>query len=103
MRSRRSRVHPTHKTNYRVGNWPDYDRSLAERGSLTIWLPPDAVANAKPACRRRNRQRRLWSLAIEVVQILRLLFRLPLRQTVGFVRALFALMRLSLDVTDHAR
>ncbi|MGK0155929.1 MAG: hypothetical protein ACI9SE_002896 [Neolewinella sp.] len=97
-----SRVHPKYKTKYRVGNWPDYDRPLVERGNLTIWLSPDAIAqwNAKPS-RRRGGQRKYSDLAIETALTLRLLFQVPLRQAEGFLRSLFDLMGLVLDVPDH--
>ncbi len=42
MSSRRSRVHPKYETGYRVGNWPEYDQALVERGDLTLWLSEDA-------------------------------------------------------------
>ncbi|MGK0205897.1 MAG: hypothetical protein ACI9S9_004990, partial [Planctomycetota bacterium] len=53
MPSTKSRVHPKYKTKYRVSNWLDYDRSLVERGNLTVWLSPNAIArwNAKPSGR----------------------------------------------------
>jgi hypothetical protein len=102
MPSTKSRVHPKYKTKYRVGNWSDYDRALVERGSLTIWLSPDAIArwSAKPS-RRRGGQRKYSDLAIETALTLRLLFKLPLRQVEGFLRSLFDLMGLVLDVPDH--
>ncbi|MFT5268427.1 MAG: hypothetical protein ACI88C_001860 [Acidimicrobiales bacterium] len=102
MPSTKSRVHPRYKTKYRVGNWPDYDRALVERGNLTIWLLPDAIGkwNAKPT-RRRGGQLKYSDLAIETALTLRLLFKLPLRQVEGFLRALFGLMGLALDVPDH--
>ena len=54
MPTKRSRVYPKYKTQYRVANWPDYDRSLIQRGNLTLWLSPDAVArwNARSSGRR---------------------------------------------------
>jgi len=102
MPSTKSRVHPKFKTKYRVGNWADYDRSLVERGNLTVWLSPDAIARwkAKPS-RRRGGQPKYSGLAIESALTLRLLFRLPLRQVEGFLRSLFGLMGLALDVPDH--
>ena len=102
MPSTKSRVHPKYKTKYRVGNWSDYDRSLVERGNLTIWLSPHAIAqwNAKPS-RRRGGQRKYSDLAIETALTLRLLFKLPLRQVEGFLRSLFDLMGVALDVPDH--
>ncbi len=40
----KSRVHPTYKTKYRVKNWASYDRALVQRGDVTVWLSPDAIA-----------------------------------------------------------
>ena len=40
----KSRVHPKYKTQYHVGNWPAYDRALVQRGDITVWLAPDAIA-----------------------------------------------------------
>ncbi len=102
MPSTKSRVHPKYKTKYRVGNWADYDRSLVGRGNLTFWLSPDAIrkCDAQPTRCRRG-QRKYSGLAIGTALILRLLFRLPLRQVEGCLRSLFDLMGLALDVPDH--
>jgi hypothetical protein len=102
MPSTKSRVHPKYKTKYRASNWAEYDLSLVERGNLTVWLSPDAIAqwNAKPSLRRGG-QRKYSDLAIETALTLRLLFQLPLRQAEGFLRSLFDLMGLVLDVPDH--
>ena len=37
-------MHPRYKTKYRVGNWPAYDRALVQRGDVTLWLTPEAIA-----------------------------------------------------------
>ncbi|MFK7742407.1 MAG: transposase [Planctomycetota bacterium] len=67
-----------------MSNWSDYDRSLVERGHLTIWLSPGAIVRwgAKPM-RRRGEQPQYSDLAIETALTLRLLFQLPLRQVEG--------------------
>ncbi len=98
----KSRVHPKYKTQYRVGNWPEYDRSLVQRGNLTLWLSADAIAgwNAKPS-HRRGGQRKYSDLAIETALTLRLLLHLPLRQTEGFLLSIFELLGVHLDVPDH--
>ncbi len=44
MPAKQSRVHPRYKSKYRVANWPVYDRSLVECGSITYWLSADAIA-----------------------------------------------------------
>ena len=40
-------------------------------------------------------------LAIETALTLRLLFKLPLRQTEGFLKSIFRLMNIGLNVPDH--
>ena len=93
----KSRVHPKYKTKYHVRNWASYERALVERGDVTVWLSPDAIAAWKPeAGGRRGGQRKYSDLAIETGLTLRLLFHLPLRQAEGFLTSLFRLMGLNL-------
>ena len=40
-------------------------------------------------------------LAIETALTLRLLFKLPLRQTEGFLKSIFSLMNIGLNIPDH--
>jgi transposase len=103
MSSKRSRVHPTYKTKYRVTNWASYNKALVNRGNLRLWISPDAIANwnAKPNERRRGGQPKYSDLAIETALTLGLVYHLPLRQTEGFVTSIFELMSLHLDIPDH--
>ena len=103
MPTKKSRVHPKYKTEYRVRNWADYDESLVQRGNLTIWLTAEAIRNwnAKPS-RRRGGQRKYSDLAIETALTLRLLLHLPLRQTERFLTLIFELMNVNLEVPDHS-
>ena len=39
-----SRSHPFPKAQYRVKNWGEYDQALQNRGSLTLWVTPEALA-----------------------------------------------------------
>ena len=93
-----SKVHPTYKAKYRVTNWPAYNQALVRRGDVTVWLSSEAIAAWTP--RRSGRQRRYSDLAIETALTLRLLYHLPLRQTEGFLHALFGMMRLDLSAPD---
>jgi len=98
----KSRVHPRYKTKYRVGNWASYDRSLVERGSITLWFSPDAIAAWKPMpTGRRGGPRKFSDIAIESALTLRLVFHLPLRQAEGFLQSLLGLMQLDLEAPDH--
>ena len=100
------RRHRVPVVRYRVTNWPEYDRGLVGRGDLRLWITEEALA-AWAAPRRQTRvadpggQARFSDLAIEAVLMLGSLFRLPLRQTEGFVRGLLAMMGLNLLVPDH--
>ena len=59
----KSRVHPKYKTKYRVGNWSEYDRSLVQRGDLTIWISEGAIKSWTPAgTGRRGGQHRYSDL-----------------------------------------
>jgi hypothetical protein len=98
----KSRVHPKYKTKYRVGNWPEYERALVERGDITLWISADAMDTWRPASSGlRGGQRKFFDLAIESALTLRLVFKLPLRQTEGFLRSLLSLMGVDLDAPDH--
>ncbi len=98
----KSRVHPKYTTKYRVGNWPEYDRALVQRGDLTLWISAAAIDAWKPApSGRRGGQRKFADLAIETALRLRLVFKLPLRQTEGFLRSVLSLMGVDLEAPDH--
>ena len=97
-----SRVHPKYKTKYHVGNWPEYERAVVGRGDVTLWLSDDAMDAWRPApSGRPGGPRKFSDLAIETALTLRLVFRLPLRQTEGFLRSVLVLMRPDLEAPDH--
>ncbi len=98
----KSRVHTKYKTKYRVGNWPAYDRALVQRGEVTLWLAPEAIARLEAAgVGKRGGQLQYSDVAIETALTLRLLFHLPLRQTEGFLRSIFGMLSLDLSAPDH--
>ena len=97
-----SKIHPKYKTKYRVANWAAYNQSLEQRGDVTCWLAPEAIAAWTP--RRsgmRGGQRRCSDLAIQTALTLRLVYHLPLRQAEGFLHSLFAMMHLDLSAPDY--
>ena len=98
---KRSR-NPKFKKKYKVTNWKEYEQSLCNRGSLTLWISPSIIKCWKPlTTKKRGRQQRFSDKAIETILSLRLIFHLPLRQTEGFVTSIFQLMKLKLKVPDH--
>ena len=98
----KSSVHPKYKTQYHVGNWPAYDRALVQRGDITVWVAPDAIATWEAVgVGNRGGQRQYSDLAIETALTLRLIFHLPLRQTEGFLTSIFGMLGLELSAPDH--
>src|ERR671912_1350098 len=85
-----------------VTNWPAYDASLRQRGSLTVWFTEEAIRawRAEP---RTTRGGQPWysALAILTALTLRAVFRLAFRQTEGLIGSLIGLLGLSLRVPDH--
>ena len=86
----------------KVINWREYDASLCQRGSLTVWFTDEAVA-AWAAEPRTTRGRQPWysPLAILTALTLRAVFRLAFRQTEGLIGSIVALLGLALRVPDH--
>jgi hypothetical protein len=99
---KRPHRHPKYKTAYRVKNWREYDQSLRDRGDMALWISQDAIdAWTPPMTGKRGAQAIYSDVAIETALTLRLLFRLPLRQTEGFLGAVLKLMDVTLPCPDH--
>ena len=90
------------KSQYRVRNWPDYERGLQMRGDFTVWLS-DAALDAwrETPSGKPGGQRTYADIAIEAALTIRIVFHLPLRQTEGFLRSLANLLEVDLPIPDH--
>src|SRR6476620_3450237 len=97
-----ARRHKIPRARYRVTNWPEYDRALQQRGSLTVWVTPEALAAwHPPKTGRPGRSCTYSDIAIETGHLLRLAFGRPWRQTEGLLRSLATLLNLDIGVPDH--
>src|SRR5271165_6983137 len=96
------RRHHIPRQRHKVTNWPAYEASLRQRGSLTIWFTDEAVAawQAEP---RTTRGGQPWysPLAILTALTLRAVFRLAYRQAEGLIGSIIGLLGLALRVPDH--
>jgi hypothetical protein len=97
-----TRRHHIPRQRHKVANWPAYDASLRQRGSLTVWFTEEATA-AWAAEPRSTRGGQPWysPLAILTALTLRTAFRLAFRQTEGLIGSIIDLLGLSLRVPDH--
>jgi hypothetical protein len=98
-----ARRHRIPKQRHQVTNWAEYDASLRQRGSLTVWFTEEAIAAwcAEPRTTRGG-QSNYSSLAIRTALTLRAVFRLALRQTEGLIGSILQLLGLDLAVPDHS-
>src|SRR5215213_9174099 len=95
-----ARRHKIPRARYRVTNWADYDRALQQRGSLTVWVTPEALAAwHPPRTGRRGRSPQYAEIAIG--HLLRLAFGRPWRQTEGLLRSLATLLGVGIGIPDH--
>ncbi len=90
------------KPQYRVRNWPAYNRSLVNRGAITLLIDKQALSSWRyVGPRQRGRQFLYADAAIDCLLTLRAIFHLTLRATEGFSRSLLQLMDISLPVPDY--
>ena len=97
------RRHHIPKQRFKVTNWRDYDASLRQRGSLTVWVTREAIAAWTAAPRTTRGGQPIYApLAILTALTLRAAFRLALRQTEGLIGSVIRLLGLDLAVPGHS-
>ncbi len=86
---------------YRTTNWSDYNAALRQRGLLSVWFDPSMVWHAGKTG-KRGRPETFSDAAVQVCLTLKVLFGLPLRQTVGLVESLIRMAGLDWPVPDYS-
>lgn len=86
---------------YRTTNWSIYTASLRERGSLLIWLDKEMTWLA-PHDGSSGRPALFSDAAIQLCLTIKVLFKLPLRQTTGMVASLLKLAGRDWAVPDYS-
>jgi hypothetical protein len=92
------------KQKYKLSNWPEYNESLRRRGSIDVWLSEDAISQWYETDRvyiGTGAPKRYSDFAIRTCHEIRLVYRLPLRQSQGFIDSLFRQMGIDLDCPDY--
>jgi hypothetical protein len=95
----------TKNASYRVRNWAEYNRSLVSRGSITVWIDDEVIANWHPKAkdkRQRGGQVKYSDHAIECLLMLKAVYGLPYRQTIGFAQSIFDLMDGAVQMPDYS-
>src|SRR3954449_4924446 len=98
------RCHKIPKAKYKVSNWREYDQALQQRGSLTVWVTPEALeAWAPEKTGRRGRPTSYSDIVIETAVMLRLAMGKPWRQTKGMLSSIIRMLGLDLPVPEPVR
>jgi hypothetical protein len=95
------------KTRNRARNWREYNEALVKRGSLTIWVEEQTLAQwhhrpTEEQPRRRGAQRLYSDVAIMMMASLQQIYRLPLRATQGLLGSIFQMMKLELELPHYS-
>ena len=87
-----------------ITNWPQYNKSLIGRGSLTFWVDTDAMDNwfHQDHHGRRGRSQLYTDQTICTFLMLKGIFNLSLRATQGLLDSLFELMNVPLCAPDYS-
>jgi hypothetical protein len=68
-----------------------------------LWIPDKSISDwILKKSERPSRQRKYSDLAIETVFMINLIFNLPLRQSVGFLKSYFSSLGIALDITHYS-
>lgn len=88
-------------TRYKTINWSEYNQSLRNRGSFTIWLDSKMSWYAEPTGQKGRRS--VYSdAAIQFALTIRNLFSLALRQTQGFICSFFQTAKIDWAIPDFS-
>jgi len=98
------RRHKIPRDKYKVSNWREYDQALQQRGSLTVWVTPEALeAWAPEKTGERGRPTPYSDIVIEAAVMLRLAMGKPWRQTEGMLSSIIRMLGLDLPVPEPVR
>jgi hypothetical protein len=87
------------KQKQRVTNWAEYDESQRRRGDLTVWIRDHALSLWEAAPRKTPGSQPSYSdLAIELCLTFGIVFKQPLRQTLGLMRSIARLLGVEIEV-----
>lgn len=91
------------RSTYKIRNWAKYNEALVNRGDITFWFSDKILEQWQHDNLDQGQGRPFVfsDLAIETLLTIRELFRLPYRNTEGFGRWAFKVMKLDLAIPDY--
>jgi hypothetical protein len=93
---------PAEKKKYKVRNWKEYNQSLVDRGKVFFWIADEAIEKWQEQQKtgKRGKPKVFSDIAIQTALTLQQVFRMPLRQTEGFITSILNKMGMTLKSPD---
>jgi Transposase DDE domain len=93
------------KAKYRIRNWNHYNKSLIQRGSITVWFSEDTIKkwSATNEVKKKGRPKIYSDDAILTALIIRSVFHLPLRALQGFLSSLIIMLSIGLSIPCYTQ
>lgn len=90
---------------YRIQNWPQYNKSLIQRGSITFWFSEEAINKwmATDHTGEKGRPQEYSDDAILCALFIRTIYHLPLRALEGFLYSLVSLLNLPIKIPSYTQ
>jgi len=100
----KKRGFPLSKTKYRVRNWNEYNRSLVQRGSITLWLSAEVLHNwqSPGSFGKRGRPESFSKGVILCALSLKSIYSLTFRGVEGFLASLLKLLKASVKAPHYS-
>lgn len=93
------------RVKYKIENWKDYNKSLINRGRITLWIE-DGLSESWLATEKSGKRGRSYHYthkAMEICLTLKYLYKLPYRAAEGWINSLFELMRIDLKSPSYTQ
>ena len=93
------------KQKYKVTNWSEYNKALRRRGDITVWLSNEAISQWFKTDRvydGTGAPKLYTDFALITCHEIRLVYKLPLRQSQGLIDSIFQLMGIPLSCPDSS-
>jgi Transposase DDE domain len=90
------------RAQYKCRNWKVYNENLKKRGNIQVWFSDYVLEQwGKPEKIPRGAPRAYSSIVIQVCLTIRQIFRLPFRQTEGFLESVFEMKGIKEDIPNY--
>jgi IS5 family transposase len=92
----------TKSSQYKITNWSEYNQALKQRGSLDIWVDNEVEKSWYYTGKKQKGAQYTYSdNCIEMICIIKEIYKLPYRQAEGFMRSLIKRMQWKVKVPDY--